>query len=129
MRAFSVTLRSLLPIILATGGLTAAAAAPASAGPAQTCYGGSVSYASSHSPDSGYQEWPANYATTGPNCADINVRPTQGVSVRTCWINAGTCNGWTWIPANSWTEVAYGVPDGTHYYLQFSAPSSGRVAD
>ncbi|MEU5160041.1 hypothetical protein AB0G74_10580 [Streptomyces sp. NPDC020875] len=129
MRALSVTIRSLLPVILATGALTAGTTAPASAGPAQTCYGGSVPYTSAHSPDSGFQEWPANEATTGPNCADINIRPTQGVEVRVCLIATGTCNGWTWAPANSWTVIASGVPDNTHYFLRFKAPSNGRVAD
>ncbi|MFG3063475.1 hypothetical protein ACGFYM_33580 [Streptomyces sp. NPDC048231] len=109
-------------------GPNAVAAAPSHQAPAvaTSCYGSAKSF----STDSADQ-WPqgANYATTTSNCADINVKPTSGMWVQTCFLGANFyCNKATWITGGTWGTAATGVLNGTAFYLQFDRPTHGLVA-
>ncbi|WP_053170787.1 hypothetical protein [Streptomyces sp. SBT349] len=119
-------------IALVAGGITAATAAPTSAEPItkQACRDNPISYRTTNY--NGEHEWPARsagFATTGPNCVDINVRPNQTVSVRTCFSRTASCNSWRSIPANTWGLAATNVLDGTDYWLEFNRDSTGQIAD
>ncbi|MGW1728035.1 hypothetical protein ACWCQK_34665 [Streptomyces sp. NPDC002306] len=109
---------------------TLTAPVSASAAPARaqvSCYGQAVSFSTTWGPE--WAEWPTGWAQTGPNCADINVKPNYTIYVRTCFQRTGTCNGWTWIFGGTWGTAATDVLDGTNYYLQFSQGLGGLVAD
>ncbi|MFB7286744.1 hypothetical protein [Actinacidiphila glaucinigra] len=70
-----------------------------------------------------YDRWPGSgSATATSNCNDINVKPTLGDYVRTCFLpsSGGTsCNAWRWIDGGTWGLAATDVKDGTKFYLQF----------
>lgn len=131
MRIRSHTIRVLTAAALMAGGLTAATTASATAAPAtvQSCYGSAKSYAT----DS-YNQWPAfpsGWAYATSNCADINVKPSSGTNVRTCFATSSGsyyCNSYRWIAGGTWGLAATDVKDGTKFHLEFDRYSSGLVA-
>ncbi|MFE9391348.1 hypothetical protein [Streptomyces sp. NPDC006784] len=130
MKTRARIVRSLMTMALAAGGISVATASPASAAPAKAaaCYDVAVSYSTTQY--GAQHEWPATgYARTSSSCADINVRPNSTISVRTCFRATASCNSWRTISGGTWGLAATDVLDGTDYWLVFSAPSSGRVAD
>jgi hypothetical protein len=77
--------------------------------------------------------WPPFSSTvTTAKCADINVRITRTVDVRTCFeptSGAPFCNAWRTVFANTWGLAATDVRDGTRFYLLFSSGSiTGHAA-
>ncbi|MEU6349052.1 hypothetical protein ABZ896_06960 [Streptomyces sp. NPDC047072] len=117
----------LATVVLTAGGLTAVTTATANAA-AESCYGSAKSY----STDS-YNSWPKapSYATTTSNCADINVKPSSGTYVQTCFAPTSGdnyCNSMRWIAAGTWGLAATDVKDGTKFYLQFDRAGSGTTA-
>lgn len=126
----SRAVRILAITALTAGGLTAAGTATATAAPsaAESCYGSAKSY----STDSN-NWWPQGsaWAYTTSNCADINVKPSSGVYVKTCFAPTSGdsyCNSYRWIAAGTWGLAATDVNDGTKFFLQFDRSSSGSVA-
>ncbi|NJQ03629.1 hypothetical protein [Streptomyces zingiberis] len=133
MRLSSRTIGLLSATVLAAGGLTAATAPTAHAGPSKAlaCYDTAKSFSTTLV--GSYHRWPASgSATTTANCNDINVKPAVGDDVRTCFLPSGggtSCNGWRRINGGSWGLAATDVRTGTKFYLQFRyGYESGSVA-
>lgn len=99
--------------ILTAGGLALAAGSSATAAPTtvHSCYGSAKNYDTAVTfQDEG---WPIRgTVTTTSNCADINVKPSNGVYVHTCWDN-GDCHQFRWIPGSTWGVAASDVLNGT----------------
>ncbi len=118
----SRTLRVLAAAALTAGGLTALTAPTAvAAGTAvQSCLGTAKSFTSTESVPA---RWPASGSVTATsNCNDINVKPTIGDDVRTCFLPSSggtTCNAWRPISGGTWGLAATDVKDGTKFYVQF----------
>ncbi|MCF3171750.1 hypothetical protein IPZ61_00090 [Streptomyces sioyaensis] len=128
MRTRLRTVEVLATTILTAGGLPLAADSSATAAPTtvQSCYGSAKNYDTAGTFQD--QDWPMKgMVTTTSHCADINVKPSNGVYVRTCWDN-GDCNQYRWIPGGTWGVAASDVLNGTKFYLHFDSRSSGLVA-
>jgi hypothetical protein len=129
MRIRSRALSIFAAATLAAAGLTAAASTSANAA-ATSCRGGAQGYSS----DPTYNYWPqgtTSWAVTTSNCNDINVKPNNGVYVKTCFMPSNGnyyCNSQRWIAAGTWGLAATDVLDNTSFYLQFDRASSGQVA-
>ncbi|MFI6086160.1 hypothetical protein ACIBBB_35405 [Streptomyces sp. NPDC051217] len=114
---------------LAAGGLTAATASTAAAGPltAQSCYGSAKSYSKS----AGQRWFPNNGSskllTTG-NCNDINIKPNTTTTIAVCFYPSSggvSCQGsFKTAPAGQWTVVATDVRDGTSFVFDFGHTSA-----
>ncbi|WP_329374649.1 hypothetical protein [Streptomyces sp. NBC_01483] len=117
---------------LVAGGLTAVTSGSAAAAPsaALSCYGSAKSYTA----DSTYYEWPqgSELAVTTSNCVDINVKPNNSESVRTCFwpsdADGWQCNAYRSIAGGTWGLAATNVKNGTSFYVQFQSTSSGLIA-
>lgn len=117
--------------VLATLALTATGLLSISAGTAQaaaqSCNGTARNYVTDE-----VNSWPhASVAVTTSNCYDINVKPSAGTSVRTCFFPSSApayCNSWRWLNGGVWGLAATDVKDGTKFYLDFDRYSTGLVA-
>lgn len=128
MRVRAHIVRAMALTVVLVGGLALVTVPSASAAPATTCYGSAKSYVSSGRDN---LDWPGKgVATTTSYCADINVKPSQGTYVQTCfWTNSDwTCNSYRWISAGTWGTAATDVLDGSQFFLHFDRSSSGLVA-
>lgn len=80
--------RTKLTTVLASGtlaaGLLVGGASSASAGTAQTCYGGAVDFSTTNKVWPAYPQW----RTTSARCADVNVKATVGAYVQACFYQA-----------------------------------------
>lgn len=109
-----------LALAAVTGGITVVG--PAQVARADTCL------------DSGYSvTWYAigngQHSTgtliTTSRCNDINIRRTNTEPYRyfrVCFVRTNACNSWKLVAPNTWDEIAYGVLDGSRFWIESKAP-------
>ncbi|WP_329382585.1 hypothetical protein OG625_19765 [Streptomyces sp. NBC_01351] len=117
---------TLATLALTATGLLAVSAGTAQAG-ALACNDTARNYVTDE-----VNSWPhASLAATTSNCYDINVKPSAGTYVRTCFVPSSGgwyCNSYRWISGGVWGLAATDVKDGTKFYLDFDRYSTGRVS-
>ncbi|MFH9983390.1 hypothetical protein ACH4ND_30070 [Streptomyces sp. NPDC017179] len=135
MHIRSRAIRTLTVAALVAGGLTAATgmSATTASAAATSCYGSAKEFWAI-SDGVYYPRAPFNNVYTATtNCNDINVKPTFGSEVRTCFAPSGggvSCNAFRSLKADTWGLAATDVKVGTKFYLEFRpyANEHGLVA-
>ncbi|QEV21477.1 hypothetical protein [Streptomyces alboniger] len=110
-------------------GLLAGSAGTASADVTpRSCYGSAKNFSTTN------KVWPAypNWATTTPNCADVNVKATIGANVTACFDQGPgrphKCYPQRWLSQGVWDTAVTDVSNGKKFYLKFDRNTSGKIA-
>ncbi|GGL73112.1 hypothetical protein GCM10010095_67380 [Streptomyces anthocyanicus] len=124
--------RTKLTTVLASGtlaaGLLVGGASSASAGTAQTCYGGADDFSTTNKVWPAYPQW----RTTSARCADVNVKATVGAYVQACFYQGAgephKCYAKRWLSQGVWDTAVTDVLNGKKFYLKFDRSTWGKVA-
>ena len=117
-------------LLVGSAALPAQAAATDAKSARATCFGGAQTFTKA----ANLNRLPRGSGsfTTGPNCADINMRSTQIEVVKVCFDRTGCQSGFKILTQpNVWQAIATGVRDNTTYHIDItdSPGSTVQIAD